>query len=76
MTEKQKIQKIAAGRMTVEVSRKQAGKKQFVKLFANHVKEKQRDAARAAVLSDLVAAGYPAETGHYGNEISFFLPAS
>ena len=44
-------------------------KKTFVKIWTNNNKEREQ------LLKNLIAKGIPAESGHYANEISFFIPA-
>lgn len=45
-------------------------KKTFVKIWTNKINE------REPLLKKLIADGIPAESGHYANEISFFIPAA
>ena len=42
--------------------------KTFVKIWTN------KNSEREALLKELIAKGIPAESGHYANEISFFIP--
>jgi hypothetical protein len=42
--------------------------KTFVKIWTNNNKEREQ------LLKTLIAKGIPAESGHYANEISFFIP--
>ena len=44
-------------------------KKTFVKIWTN------KNSEREALIVKLKAQGIPAESGHYANEISFFIPA-
>jgi hypothetical protein len=43
--------------------------KTFVKIWTN------KNSEREVLLKNMIAKGIPAESGHYANEISFFIPA-
>jgi hypothetical protein len=45
-------------------------KKTFIKIWTN------KNSEREALLKKLISKGIPAESGHFANEVAFFLPAS
>lgn len=75
---KNQIRKIVDGRAEIKPMRLTPLKPGYlwVEMYiTNLVGHKKYGAMQQKIIEDLKAAGIPAETGHFGNEISFFVEA-
>ena len=77
MNVKDQIRRIVNGRAEIRPireSKKINPGHYWVEMYvANLTGFRKYGAMQQQILADLIAAGIPAQTGHYGNEISFFV---